>query len=154
MNDPIWKSVRVPLTPTEAFALFTRDIDTWWPKEKHTVTGKDGTPPNLRFPKEKGAPIIEEGDDGTIHVWGRLIAYDPGRYLAFSWFPGGAEADATIVQVSFNADGDGTQVDLTHGDLDSLGPLADAVSTSYLRDWGLILGCYCKAAGHLTPVSA
>ena len=79
-------------------------------------------------------------------VWGKLIAYDPGRYLAFSWFPGRDESEATVVEVQFTQTEAGTRCDLTHGGFDILGPTADAVSTSYLTGWDLVLGCYASAA--------
>ena len=44
--------------------------------------------------------------------------------------------------MAFTPTPDGTRVDLTQGGVAILGDLADAVSTSYLRGWGLVLGCY------------
>lgn len=142
MKDPIKKTVTVPLSAREAFDLFTQDIDMWWPKASHAVKGPKAT---LRFSKHKGEPITETGEDGEIVVWGKLIAYDPGVYLAFSWFPGRDESEATVVEVTFAQTEAGTRCDLTHGGFDILGPTADAVSTSYLRGWDLVLGCYAGA---------
>lgn len=149
MNDPIEKSLEVPLSPGEAFALFTSDIDTWWPKASHSVTGAKA---KVTFPAHKDDEIIEESEDGTINVWGKLIAYEPGAYLAFSWYPGRQESEATIVTVTFTATDNGTCCNLTHGGFDILGGTADAVSTSYLTGWDLVLGCY--AAATKTPVTA
>jgi len=116
MNDPINKSVTVPLSPDEAFTLFTKGIHTWWPGGSQTV------------------------------LWGHILAYDPGKYLAFTWFPGKSEAEATVVTVTFSQTDAGTQCDLQHGGFDILGDLADAISTSYLSGWDMVLGCYCSAA--------
>lgn len=143
MNDPITKTLTVPLTATEAFELFTRDIDTWWPKASHSVTGEKA---KIKFPTHKDGEITETGDKGDISVWGKVIAYDPGKYLAFSWFPGKTEKEATIVTVTFTQTADGTRCDLTHGGFDILGDTADAVSTSYLQGWDMVLGCYANAA--------
>lgn len=143
MNDPIQKTLTVPLSASEAFALFTKDIDTWWPKASHSVTGDRA---KLKFSDHKDGEITEEGDDGTIAVWGKLIAYDPGKYLAFSWYPGRTEKEATVVTVTFTETADGTRCDLTHGGFDILGETADAVSTSYLKGWDMVLGCYASAA--------
>ena len=142
MNDPIRKTLAVPLNPVEAFALFTDDIDMWWPKGSHSVSGDKA---KLTFPKHKDGEITERSADGTVTVWGKLIAYDPGAYLAFSWHPGRPESEATVVTVTFTKTQDGTRCDLTHGGFDILGDTADAVSTSYLKGWDLVLGCYADA---------
>ena len=149
MNDPINKTLTVPLKAMDAFELFTRDIDTWWPKASHSVSGAKS---KLSFPTHKDGEIIEEGEDGETSVWGKLIAYDPGKYLAFSWFPGRSESEATVVTVTFTQTADGTVCELTHGGFDILGDTADAVSTSYLHGWDMVLGCYASAAK--TPVMA
>jgi len=145
MNDPIHKIIDVPLTPEEAFALFTDDIDSWWPGATHSVSAGDGdTPHNIRIEPHKGGKIIETTKNGEEFIWGEIIAYNPGAFVSFTWHPGKPETAATVVAVSFKESKDGTQCDLTHGGFDILGPLADAVSTSYMTVWGLALGCYCS----------
>ena len=85
MNDPINKSLTVPLDTEAAFALFTDEIDTWWPKESHSVKGAAS---KITFPDHKGGNIIETAADGSASIWGTIIAYDPATYLAFTWHPG------------------------------------------------------------------
>ena len=149
MNDPINKSLTVPLSPQDAFTLFTDDMDTWWPKASHSVKGAAS---KVRFPDHKGGDIIETGEDGSENVWGSLIAYDPGSHLAFSWHPGRGPDEATVVTVSFTETADGTRCDLTHGGFEVLGDTADAVSTSYLHGWDMVLGCFASAVKKM-PVS-
>jgi uncharacterized protein YndB with AHSA1/START domain len=131
----------VPLSASDAFKLFTDNIDTLWPKESHSVKGATST---LRFPKDEY--IIETGEDGTTAVWGKIIAYDPGAFVAFTWHPGRPDTEATVVTITFTATADGTLCELTHGGFDILGDTADAVSTSYLSGWDMVLGCYASAA--------
>ncbi|WP_394178016.1 SRPBCC domain-containing protein [Yoonia maritima] len=146
MNDPIHKIIDVPLTPEEAFALFTDGIDSWWPGATHSVSASDGdTPQNIRIEPHKGGKIIETTRDGNECIWGEIIAYDPGAFVSFTWHPGKSETEATVVAVSFKEFKDGTQCALTHGGFDILGPLADAVSTSYMTGWDMVLGCFCGA---------
>lgn len=153
MIDPIEKSVTVPLDPADAFALFTSGIDTWWPGHTHSVSAQiNETPKKIVFDTHKDGAICETMPDGTVTVWGRILAYDPGNYLAFTWFPGKSEDEATVVTVTFTQTPDGTRCDLVHGGFAILGGLADAISTSYLIGWDLVLGCYCAAAK--TPVIA
>ncbi len=143
MNDPINKTLTVPLNTKDAFALFTQEIDTWWPKGTHSVKGAKT---KISFAGHKDGEIIETDDEGQTHLWGTIIAYDPGRYLAFSWHPGRPPQEATVVTVTFTQTPDGAQCDLSHGGFDILGPTADAISTSYLHGWDMVLGCYTAAA--------
>jgi uncharacterized protein YndB with AHSA1/START domain len=149
MNDPINKSLTVPLDTEAAFALFTDEIDTWWPKESHSVKGAAS---KITFPDHKGGNIIETAADGSANIWGTIIAYDPATYLAFTWHPGRPDTEATTVTVKFTAVDGGTLCELAHGGFDILGETADAVSTSYLRGWDMVLGCFAIAAK--TPVMA
>ena len=147
MIDPINKSVTVPLSPDEAFTLFTKGIHTWWPGGSHSVSAyAKKTPKEIRFAPYKDGDITELTEDGETVLWGHVLAYDPGKYLAFTWFPGKSAAEATVVTVTFSQTDAGTQCDLQHGGFDILGDLADAISTSYLSGWDMVLGCYCNAA--------
>ncbi|WP_106744718.1 SRPBCC domain-containing protein [Yoonia maritima] len=146
MNDPIHKTVDVPLTPDDAFALFTDGINSWWPGATYSVSANKGSRPrDIRVETHKGGRIIETTKNGAECIWGEIIAYDPGRFLSFTWHPGHPATKATVVTVSFKATRTGTQCDLTHGGFDILGPIADAVSTSYLTAWHTVLGCFCSA---------
>ncbi len=140
---PIHKTTQVPLSPQDAFDLFLEGLDTWWPKDSHATLGPDA---KLVVEARKSGKITEVGPDGTENLWGRIIAWEPGKYLAFTWFPEDNEEDATVVAVSFHRTDIGTRLELTHGDSEVLGDAADAVSTSYLIGWDLVLGSYCFAA--------
>lgn len=147
MKTPIEKSVTVPLSPQDAFDLFTENMDTWWPGENHSVSAQKNVEfKNIRFPKHVGEDIVEQDANDDTHIWGSIIAYHPGKYLAFHWHPGRPADQATVVTVTFTQSAQGTRCDLTHGGFDILGPEADAVSTSYLNGWDLVLGCFCSAA--------
>ena len=139
---PLHKTTEVPLSPQDAFDLFATGLDSWWPKDSHAPLG-----PNARLIVEPGknGTITEVGADGTRNVWGEIIAWVPGEYLAFTWHPDGDESEATVVAVSFHTTPSGTRLELTHGGFEVLGPVADAVSTTYLLGWDLVLGSYCFA---------
>ena len=38
LSDPIRKSVEVPLSPNDAFDLFTEKMGTWWPLDDKSVS--------------------------------------------------------------------------------------------------------------------
>ena len=139
---PLKKTTMVPLTCQEAFDLFIREIDTWWPKDSHSAFGSTA---KLSVEPHKGGTIAEIAQDGRTKLWGRIIAWAPGEFLAFTWFPDTSEDEGTVVAVSFTLTEAGTRLDLTHGDAGILGATADAVSTTYMLGWDLVLGCYCYA---------
>ncbi|MEY1555917.1 SRPBCC domain-containing protein [Yoonia sp. R2331] len=136
------KTIDVPLTVAEAFALFTNGLATWWPKAG----------PQLRLDPRKGGKITEVDKDGKPITRGTIIAFDPHGYLAFSWHPAEFPQAATIVTVAFTATDTGCRVELIHGAEAILGPLADAVSTSYLRGFDLVLGSFQTHAQNVVVV--
>ena len=142
---PLHKTTTVPLSPQDAFDLFMEDLDQWWPKDRHA----SDLNAKLFVEPFKNGTIVEVLPNGIRNVWGRIIAWEPGQYMAFTWFPNVSEDEATVVAVSFKLTQDGTKLDLTHGGFDVLGDTADAVSTSYLLGWDLVLGSYCFAASKL-----
>jgi uncharacterized protein YndB with AHSA1/START domain len=142
---PLHKTTTVPLTPSEAFDLFMADLDRWWPKDRHASDPKA----KLAVEPRKNGTITEIAPDGTCTLWGRIIGWEPGQYMAFTWFPDGSEEDATVVAVSFTLTPDGCRLDLTHGGFEILGDTADAISTSYMLGWDLVLGSYCYAASQV-----
>ena len=146
MIDPIIKSVLVPLTPQEAFNLFLSDLDKWWPSASHSVSGSKNHRPKLVIEPVTGGKILELGTDGTQHIWGTILGWDDGEYVSFTWHPGRSADEATVVSIQFSAVKEGCKVNLTHGGFDILGPQADAISTSYVTGWEMVLGCYSRSA--------
>jgi len=124
------KTVDVPLNVQDAFELFTKGLDSWWPVAHGT----------LKLEPRKGGKLTENGQEvGTI------LAFDPDGFLAFTWKSRLGDEE-TIVTVAFIATPDGCRVELTHGSEAILGDVTDAVSTSYLSNFDLVLGSYCTCA--------
>lgn len=148
MTLTLQKSVTVPLSADAAFDLFARDMARWWPA-KHSQSGK---PVRIEVEPHKGGQITEIAPDGTRILWGTIIGWEPGKHVSFTWHPGeDTDKDkdkATIIAIAFTQTPDGTRVDLTQGGFEVLGDLADAVSTTYLRGWALVLGCYYRFAAN------
>jgi len=140
---PLHKTTEVPLSPAEAFDLFLRQIDLWWPKDSHAPLGPDA---EIKVEAHKGGRIIEVGPNGTKNLWGRIIGWDPDRFLAFTWFPEDDEDSAKVVSVAFHPTDTGTRLDLTLEDAATVSTPVDAVSTSYLFGWDLVLGSYAFVA--------
>jgi uncharacterized protein YndB with AHSA1/START domain len=136
--EPIRKSVEVPLPPTAAFAVFTEDISRWWPLGKtYAVFGDDSSECGIQ--PFVGGEIFELSAKGERSVWGRVLAWDPGRLLRFSWFPGRSEDTAQTVEIVFNPVSAGTRVDLEHRDWQKLGERAAEVRSGYGAGWDEVL---------------
>ena len=88
-----------------------------------------------------GGRIVEHGPGGVMSVWGVVTVWEPGRRVAFTWYPGNEEEDATEVEVSFTATDGGTRVDLVHGGWDHRTDGA-AIRQAYVPGWDFVLARY------------
>jgi len=109
--------VLVGLSQEAAFWTFT-DLDRIKPRE-HNM---------LAVPIEQtvleqhvGGDVYDRGVDGTVCRWGRVLAFDPPRRLAFTWDIGpdwqvaSDLARTSEVEVTFEAEGEHrTRVTLVH----------------------------------------
>lgn len=123
-DGPVRHEVVVDLPQEQAFWPFT-DLDRIEPRE-HNM---------LAVPIEQtvleqhvGGGVYDRGVDGSICRWGRVLAFDPPRALAFSWDIGpdwqvAADLARTSgVEVTFTAEGDErTRVTLVHRHLERHG---------------------------------
>ncbi len=116
--------VVVDLPQEQAFWAFT-DLDRIKPREHNMLAV-----PIERTVLEQhvGGDVYDRGVDGTICRWGRVLAFDPPRTIAFSWDIGPDWQVATDpartseVEVTFTAENDHrTRVTLVHRHLDRHG---------------------------------
>jgi uncharacterized protein YndB with AHSA1/START domain len=138
---PLEMNVTVPLTPAEAFELFTRDIGAWWPLATHSVCGADAA--TCAF---EGGELVETSRDGSRHVWGRVLAWEPPTRVTLTWHPGREEASGQELELRFVGAGDGCRVELEHSGWERLGPAADAVRTGYAGGWQHVIGTLYRRA--------
>lgn len=117
-SDSVRSSVRVPLSVERAFALFTRDLTSWWPKE-YTWAGE--VLETIAIESRQGGRCFERGPHGFQCDWGRVLAWEPPRRLVLAWQisparePEPNPAKASEVEISFQPEGpDATRVDLEH----------------------------------------
>lgn len=118
-------SLFVAVTPADAFAVFTEEIDLWW-----------RTGPAYRIAgKRPGVLTFEPGPEGRLfetvtttagpktYVVGRVTEWAPPSRLAFEWRATNfAPAEVTYVEIDFVAKGDGTMVSLRHHGWSALRP--------------------------------
>lgn len=103
----------VRLEPSEAFEVFTSEIDTWWRRgPKYRVGGGEGT---LRFEGGAGGRLVELHAGGKELEIGRILAWEPGARLAFEWRARNfAPDEVTQVEIRFERAEGGTSVVLEH----------------------------------------
>jgi len=114
----IRRSVTVDAPPARAFAVFSEQLEEWWPPEyswSQDVLEAIGIEPH------EGGLCFERGPHGFRCDWGRVIAWEPPERLAFLWqigpdrVPVPDPAKASEVEVRFAAEGPSTtRVEVEH----------------------------------------
>lgn len=138
--EPVVKSLRLKLTPDEAFRRFTEEIHTWWPLDTHSV-GEDQAV-SVRFESHVGGRIVETTADGVEHEWGRVISWEKGRGIEFSWYPGLPPDQRTTVDVRFREVSGGTEMILLHTGWEARGETAPGIRDNYDSGWDYVLEKY------------
>lgn len=135
---PIVLTVELTVTPARAFDAFTRQFAEWWPVASHSLSRSRAT--RCRFDARPGGAVEEVAPDGVRHVWGEVLAVEPGRRVRFSWFPGRTAESAQWVDVDFTPTPGGSRVTLTHGGWEALGEIGPLLRQEYVPGWRLVLG--------------
>jgi uncharacterized protein YndB with AHSA1/START domain len=142
VTAPVRTSIVVEAPKERAFDVFTADIGSWWPADKHILQGELA---GMEFEPRAGGRIIDRGVDGTESPWARVLAYEPPDRVVFSWdisLRWELESDperCSEVEVRFVAEGDTrTRVELEHRALERHGEgweaMRDAVGSP--NGWG------------------
>lgn len=138
MIEPVVKSVLVPCDPAKAFDVFTSQIASWWPVAQMSMTAATAPLQSLTLAPRVGGDIVEVAADGAEHIWGKIVTFDPGKRLVIEWHVGRPYAEATLIDISFTGEGDGTRVTLTHSRWEALGENADGTRAQYNTGWVLV----------------
>lgn len=134
-------SVRVPVDPVRAFAVFSEDIGEWW-RDYYNAPDVTG----LRLEPGIGGRLIElQGEDDGFEV-GRVTAWEPGRRLALTWRQADwADDESTEVEVTFAPVPGGTRVTLEHRGWDEISSDPSG-GEGYAEGWEELLGWYATAS--------
>lgn len=142
------KSVTVKASPEHAFAVFTSDYDSWWPRTHHI--GKVAMQTAM-IEGRAGGRCYTIQTDGSECDWGRVLVWEPPRRLVIAWqitHEWGYEPDlakSSEVEVRFTPEPGGrTRVDLEHRHFERHGPGADSMRTAVDGEggWGGLLRIY------------
>ena len=150
--DSISHEVVVPLSPPEAFRLFTHGFGSWWPQE-YTWSARVLESIDIE-PFEPGL-CTEEGPHRFRCDWGRVLVWTPPLRLVLAWQigphrePQPDPEKASTVELLFRpVEAGGTRLLLTHRDLRRHGRGASRYRKALAGEggWPLILGRYLEAA--------
>jgi uncharacterized protein YndB with AHSA1/START domain len=116
-GDQAVVSVFVRVSPTDAFEVFTNEIELWWRTgPAYRIAGKRRG--RLALEAGVGGRLFEtfEGAHGErTFVFGTITVWEPGARLSFVWRGVNfAEGESTTVDVTFTAQNDGTLVRVRH----------------------------------------
>jgi uncharacterized protein YndB with AHSA1/START domain len=152
---PVRCAVTVPLSPDQAFALFTEGYNSWWPHQHHLGTADLA---EAVLEPRAGGRYYERCVDGSECDWGKVLACDPPHRIVFSWqinangddwFLDPDPAHASEIEVTFTGQPDGqTRVELEHRHFGRHGEGAAGIhgGVSSSGGWAGILEGYAKAA--------
>lgn len=153
MNEPIQRTLTVPLSGADAFDLFAMELAQWWPREY--TWGRDAME-SIGIEPRVGGLCYELGPGGFRCDWGHVLVWDPPRRLELAWQisprrePEPNPSRASTVEVRFDEQDPGhTMVTLTHGDFDRHGADAAAYRDAMAspQGWPHIMEQYAGAAG-------
>jgi hypothetical protein len=149
MNAPIRMTLDVECSAEHAFAVWTSEIGTWWPRD-HTVTGRAE---DIVLEYGVGGRIYERTADGVEHDWGRVIVWEPPRQLAYLWHLGRNPEDATEVEITFHDKGsEATRIEIEHRGWERVGAIADEWRNQNRAGWDALVPHFIAALTqpHLT----
>ena len=152
MVEPIRQSVSVRCDPERSFALFTREMGTWWPVGSYSravseFANEGVVVAELAFQPRLGGAILEYLSDGRIVPWGEVIAWDPPRRVVMAWRPHSMPEPPTEVDVTFTARDGSTLVELEHRGWEQVSEnFRAAMYPIYARGWVTTMGCFASAA--------
>jgi uncharacterized protein YndB with AHSA1/START domain len=112
-TDQARVSIALAVGPSDAFRIFTREIDQWWLHGRRFRAL--GAARSLVYLEERaGGGLFERFGEQVVKT-GEITVWDPPERLVFDWRGVNLVGeDKTEVEVSFTAQGRGTLVTLTH----------------------------------------
>ena len=117
--EAVRKSVTVDCSVEDAFRVFTTEIGTWWPTERHSIHGSELR--EVLFEAREGGEVYEISTNDEKGHWATVLAWEPPNRLVLAWNTGRTDPVATELEIRFLADGERTRVELEHRNLERHG---------------------------------
>lgn len=145
---PIRKTLHVNLPQAEAFDLFAKGVDRWWPRTHHI-----GASPMKASVIEPfaGGRWYHRCEDGSESNFGHVLVWQEPERLTLAWeFNCDFEYKPgmmTEVDVHFLAEGaERTRVEFEHRNIDRLGDGAEIFRGKVDGGWATVLESFVKSA--------
>ena len=149
MLEPVIKTIDVPCDQQKAFTVFVEAVDSWWPKDKNSVSAMQGAVAKrvMLEPRLHGS-VVEVGHDDTEHRWGTVTVFDPYSRITLDWHINMPAEHASKVDVVFTSIANNlTRVELTHSNWEVFGDDAANMRSGYDSGWvGVFESAYKAAA--------
>ena len=99
LRPPIRQATLVRSDVKHTFAVFVREIGTWWPTPTISAGG-DRVRAVTVEPRRDGR-VYETWEDGTTVDWGQLLDWDPPHGFTMSWLctPAATEVELTFTSL-------------------------------------------------------
>ena len=143
-DTSVKKSIIVNTSVQQAFDVFTKGFDGWWPRTHHI--GKSPMKEAIIESRVGGRCYTKQEDD-TDCDWGRILEWDPPHRFVMAWqitHEWGYQSDlakSSEVEIRFTPQAGGTRVDLEHRYFERMGPGGETmrVGVSGAGGWPTLL---------------
>ena len=150
-RPPVRQTALVRSDLAHTFDTFVDTIGVWWPLKPFSAGCERVR--DVTFEQRLGGRVYETWDDGTVVVWGELLAWEPPNRFVLTW---NQTPVVTEVEIAFTAAGaELTRVTVEHRGWENLTDEqlgADCAlpggyrSGAYATGWARILECLAAAA--------
>jgi len=143
------RTVEVGVDPDTAFRVFTEEIDDWYGRGPYSWNDP-GRAVGIRFEPGVGGRLVEiwDAETGDGYEMGRIVAWEPGRRVAWTFRNVHLRAEGTEVDVRFEPSAVGTRVTLEHRGLEVLPP--EELEATRRRAWRSFMEHYAAHAARLS----
>jgi uncharacterized protein YndB with AHSA1/START domain len=138
--SPVVTTVEVNRSIEVAFKTFTEGLDSWWPRETHSI-GEDKIE-RIVFDDRAGGRIYERWNDGHEEPWADILVWEPPRRIVVAWHPNPEATASTEVEVTFTDTDGTTTVRLEHRDWHLLGDRGAQAREEYATGWPRVLDLF------------
>jgi len=148
MLEPLVSRIEVPCGQQRAFDIFVRDMGSWWPLKKRSMSMRTGGPPKaLKVEPKVGGKIVEIGHDDAEYHWGTIRKLNPHDLVVMDFHMGMPPEQTSLVEVRFSPRGEKrTEVILTQSNWEGFGDMAEMLRGHYGTGWVVIFEeAYAKA---------
>lgn len=142
--EPLRLEFEVACSPEHAFSTWSERFGQWWPAD-HTASGESDS--YVVLEPRVGGRLFERTAAGDEIDWGEITLWEPPRRLGYLWHIRRDRSEATDVEITFVAQGDGTtRVEIEHRGWERLGADGEAWRARNRGGWQTLIPHYKEAA--------